>query len=67
MKIHCSAEASLGVERRGNQGRLSGDDFLLSLSESEVIMGFQAERIEKEKARVSVCVCMGVGGGANGS
>ena len=26
-------------------------------------MGFQAERIEKEKARVSVCVCMGVGGG----
>ena len=75
LKIHCSAEASLGVEWRGNQGRLSGDDFLLSLSELEVIIGLQAEGIEKEKARVNncvcvcvcarACVCWGGGGGAN--
>lgn len=53
MIIHCSAEASLGVERRGSQGRLLGeDDFLLSLNELEVVMGFQTEGIDKEKARV---------------
>ena len=66
LKIHHSAEASLGVERRGNQGRLSGDDFLLSLSELEVIMGFQAEGIEKARLESdSNCVCLsgrGLGG-----
>lgn len=69
LKIHCSAEASLGVERRGNQGSLSGDDFLLSLSELEVIIGLQAEGIEKEKARVNivrVCVRVCVGGAGEG-
>lgn len=61
LKIHCSAEASPGVERRRNQGRLSGDDFLLCLSELEVIMGFQAEGIEKEKASSCLCVSGGRG------
>lgn len=55
--------ASLGVERRGDQGRLSEDDFLLSLSELEVIMGFQAEGIEKERLESdSNCVRLGWGG-----